>query len=63
MPDKVCAYCGKMFVVPSPKNWTYKMKGLGEDRHRNLSFCCFSCQEGYKKKFPDRKEYNSGFKQ
>lgn len=49
-------------MVPDPKNWTYRLRGIKEDKNRVLSFCSYKCQQEYLGKFPDRKEYNVGFK-
>ena len=59
MPRRICAQCKKSFIMPSPGNWTYRMHGWGkDDRKHMLSFCSFTCQENYKKKFPNHKQYN-----
>ena len=59
MSRRICAQCGKPFIMPDPGSWVYRMRGWGpDDNKRMLSFCTFSCQEEYKKKFPDRKQYN-----
>ena len=63
MADKVCDMCGKNFIMPRPTYWTYRIRSFRKENYgRTYNFCCYTCQEKFKKERMHKKEYNCGFK-